>query len=84
MPDRNDSEKSFGVALASACGETHTPFCMNGFVGDGDLDVEFGLLRMPCMVRCGEDGLVKPRRRLDDWSRRTPTIGLEPYGYRFS
>ena len=49
---------SLGVALPKVEGETLTPFCVNGLVGDGDLDV----LNGPGVKRVGVLGLVKPRR----------------------
>ncbi len=54
-----ESTESLGVALASVEGETQTPLCMNGFVGDGDLDdIVWGL----CIKREGDEGVLSPRR----------------------
>lgn len=53
------SPESLGVALARVCGETLTPFCMKGFVGDGDLESP-DILGELCIMRFGAEGVLKP------------------------
>lgn len=84
-----ESPDSLGVALASVCGETLMPLCMNGFVGEGDRESPdiFGEL---CRVRFGAEGAVNPLLnplpcgKLSDWSRKTPLTCPRNVGNRFS
>ena len=78
LGDRTSVE-SRGVEFANADGETLMPFCMNGFVGDGDLE---DILGDDCVISAGVDGLVKPLRRprppgrFRDWSRSMPFVAF--------